>query len=81
MLLLLFCTLATRAQVVFYSDINYGGTAISFPVGNYTLANMNTAGLQCFRHIGETGAANLQRSAVQSVCIASGGLYRSCQYW
>lgn len=44
MLLLLFCTLATRAQVVFYSDINYGGTAVSFPVGNYTLANMNAAG-------------------------------------
>lgn len=44
MLLLLVCTLATRAQVVLYSDINYGGTAISFPAGNYRLADMNAAG-------------------------------------
>jgi len=44
MLLLLVCTLATHAQVVLYSDINYGGTATSFPVGNYRLADMNAAG-------------------------------------
>ncbi|ACU63086.1 alpha-L-rhamnosidase-related protein [Chitinophaga pinensis] len=41
---LLICMLSTNAQVTLYSDINYGGAAVSFPVGNYRLADMNAAG-------------------------------------
>ncbi|HEY1201127.1 MAG TPA: hypothetical protein VGE79_09110, partial [Niastella sp.] len=47
-LFLLICMLSgihlARAQAVLYTDINYGGTAVSFPVGNYRLADMNAAG-------------------------------------
>src|SRR3954468_8521247 len=44
MLLLLICMLSARAQAVLYNDLNYGGTAVSFPAGNYRLADMNAAG-------------------------------------
>jgi hypothetical protein len=44
MLLLLIAMLSARAQAVLYTDVNYGGTAVSFPVGNYRLADMNAAG-------------------------------------
>jgi hypothetical protein len=44
MLLLLISMLSASAQAVLYNDVNYGGTAVSFPVGNYRLADMNAAG-------------------------------------
>lgn len=31
--------------VTFYADINYGGTAITLPVGNYTLSQLNAKGI------------------------------------
>jgi len=43
MLLLLVCTLATHAQVVLYSEIHFGGTGVSFSVGNHRFADMNVA--------------------------------------
>lgn len=47
-LFLLICMLSgihlANAQVVLYTDVNNGGTAVSFPVGNYRLADMNAAG-------------------------------------
>lgn len=47
-LFLLICMLSGihlgSAQAVLYADVNYGGTAVSFPVGNYRLADMNAAG-------------------------------------
>ncbi|MBK1813552.1 discoidin domain-containing protein [Clostridium sp. YIM B02505] len=32
-------------QAVLYQDINYGGTSIGLPVGNYTLSQLNAAGI------------------------------------
>lgn len=43
-LLLLCSMLCAYAQAVLYNDVNYGGTAVSFPVGNYRLADMNAGG-------------------------------------
>ncbi|GKU25662.1 hypothetical protein CFOLD11_24880 [Clostridium folliculivorans] len=32
-------------QAVFYQDINYGGTSVSLPIGNYTLTQLKAAGI------------------------------------
>ncbi|WP_343670119.1 PA14 domain-containing protein [Chitinophaga sp.] len=35
----------TLTQVVFFGDINYGGAAVGFTSGNYTIADMTAAGI------------------------------------
>jgi hypothetical protein len=32
-------------QAIFYQDINYGGSSVGLPIGNYTLFQLNSAGI------------------------------------